>query len=113
MRGQQRDVAQVGAVDTVGQRVLREYGAMFVAFWNQFSVTGGGVSAVNRNAVYTGGNLSSKLLAEFDRKTDDGNALSGSVRSAWPGSGVNVCWDAAGAWREDAPAESCAAASLY
>jgi hypothetical protein len=38
----------------------------------QFSVTGGGVSAVNRNAVYTGGNLSSK--AEFDRKTDDGNA---------------------------------------
>jgi prepilin-type N-terminal cleavage/methylation domain-containing protein len=112
-KGPALNVETNAAPTPVGYQTNSNGGAMFVAFWSVFSVAGGGNSAVNRNAIYTGSNLSSKLLAEFDRKTDDGNAWTGSVRSAWPGSGVNVCWDAAGAWREDAPAETCAAASLY
>ena len=70
---------------------------MFVAYWSQFPNNTGARGTLNRNGVYTGGNLNSRLLAEFDRKSDDGNAWTGSVREAWPG---NAACSPGGAWLE-------------
>jgi prepilin-type N-terminal cleavage/methylation domain-containing protein len=85
-------------------------GAMFVAYWNQFPNSAGVRGTLTRNGVYTGGNLNSRLLGEFDRKVDDGNAWTGSVREANPG---NAACAPAGAWLEDNAREDCAAVMLY
>ena len=54
-----------------------------------------------RHNLKTGSNISSRMLAELDRKADDGNARDGVFRSQ-TGPAVAPaadCYDAAGAWR--------------
>ena len=56
-------------------------GAMFVAWWNQYNAAG---ARPSRTGVYTGRSIPSTVLAEIDRKIDDGTPQTGSFRSAWP-----------------------------
>ena len=64
-----------------------------------------------RHNLQTGSAVPSDILAEIDRKVDDGNAVQGAFR----GSGANasnVCWSATGVWTSTAPSP-CAAATLF
>lgn len=56
-------------------------GPMFVAYWNQYYDTG---ARPSRNGTYTGRAIPSSVMAEIDRKVDDGTPQTGSFRSAWP-----------------------------
>jgi prepilin-type N-terminal cleavage/methylation domain-containing protein len=104
------------AVETNAQPTSTGYqtnsagGIMFVAYWSQFPNNAGVRGTLNRNGVYTGSNMNSRLLGEFDRKVDDGNAWTGSVREAWPG---NAACAPGGAWLEDNAREDCASVMLY
>ena len=66
--------------------------------------------------IHTGWNLSSKFLAEVDRKTDDGNALNGKMRnSKWGTTDFRNCWLGSGvwgAWVETNPPTNCGAVEL-
>ena len=69
-------------------------------------------TATNRHNLKTGGQVPPEILAEIDRKVDDGNAIQGSFR----GTGANdsnACWSAAGVWTATAPAAGCAGATLF
>jgi hypothetical protein len=84
----------------------------------------GNPSATNpvRHTLKTGNFLPAAMLAEMDRKTDDGKAFSGGFQFsdfAWfapapPASGANACVDTLGNWRVTAEAQAmnCGAASL-
>lgn len=49
----------------------------------------------------TGSQVPAEAMAEVDRKVDDANALTGSVRAQTTGSGITTteCYDAGGAWK--------------
>ena len=82
-------------------------GPMFVAYWNQYNATAGGQPSVH--GVYTGRH-SVKVLAEIDRKIDDGLPQTGSFRSAWPTAPPPAV--AGNAWVIDNGRGDCAAASF-
>lgn len=86
-------------------------GAMFIAYWNQFNVAGAR-STSSVNGVYTGGSVPSTVLAEIDRKIDDGNSGTGSFRAAWPRVTTASCSTAAG-WVIVGGNSNCAGVSLY
>jgi hypothetical protein len=65
----------------------------------------------------TGNDLPSNILAEADRKVDDGNALRGTFRGSTytTGSATDAaCWDAAtGVWNSQAGVPNCGGATLF
>lgn len=70
----------------------------------------------NQHNLKSGNNMPSDLLAEIDRKADDGNALSGSFRGSTYTSGAatdSTCWDTGGVWSATAIALNCGGAVLY
>mgnify|MGYP006197801375 CR=1 FL=1 len=75
----------------------------------------GGSNASQQHNLKTGSQVPAEILAEVDRKADDGNALSGSVRAQTSG-GVSAttteCYDAGGVWMSVAGAANCGAATL-
>ena len=83
-----------------------------------------GPSATARHNLKTGGQIPSDLLAEVDRKNDDGSATGGTFRfSAYDGgAGIPVGAGAAGTtcyttgtgvWNATAPIANCGAATLF
>ena len=77
-----------------------------------FDATYAGAGGVNRHNLQTGAQVPSDILAEIDRKVDDGNAIQGSFR----GSGANpanACWSAAGVWTSATPSTNCAGTTLF
>lgn len=73
---------EVNAAPTASNAPTNPFGgAMFLAYWNQYNGTGARPSVTG---IYTGRAVPSKVLAEIDRKVDDGNPRTGSFRSAWP-----------------------------
>ena len=56
-------------------------GPMFVAYWNQYNDA---VATPSRTGTYTGRAIPASVMAEIDRKIDDGTPQTGSFRSAWP-----------------------------
>ncbi len=56
-------------------------GPMFVAYYNNYYTAG---TATSRNGIYTGRSIPSSVMAEIDRKIDDGTPQTGSFRSAYP-----------------------------
>lgn len=75
----------------------------------------GGSSSSPQHNLKTGSQVPADILAEVDRKVDDGNALTGSVRAQTAG-GVSTttteCYDAAGAWISVSGGANCGAATL-
>ncbi len=63
-------------------------GPIFVAYWNQYYNVG---AATSRNGVYTGRSIPSSIMAEIDRKVDDGTPQTGTFRSAWPTTTTATC----------------------
>jgi hypothetical protein len=67
-----------------------------------------------RHNLKTGGQMPVAMLAEMDRKIDDGNAATGVFRGSpsFGAGGVDVCWNAAGRWLQEAGFPNCAGAEL-
>ena len=65
----------------------------------------------------TGGNISSDILAEVDRKIDDGLGTGGQLRFSTFGGVVNtgdICFNSGtGAWQSATPSANCGAASIF
>lgn len=80
-----------------------------IVFDDQYAGT-----ATSRHNLKTGGRIPSNLLAEADRKVDDGVATTGEFRAALS-AGVTAaeCYTAAGVWQADNPGSNCMAASLF
>lgn len=69
-----------------------------------------------RHNLKTGNDIPSEILAEVDRKIDDGNALTGAFRGSTYTTGAATdasCWDPAGVWNSTAPAANCGGATLF
>lgn len=69
-----------------------------------------------RHNLKTGNNIPSDILAEVDRKMDDGSANAGAVRFSTFGGAVNtgnVCFAASNIWQSAAPGGNCGAATLF
>jgi prepilin-type N-terminal cleavage/methylation domain-containing protein len=72
-------------------------------------------TATNRHNLKTGGQIASDILAEIDRKVDDGNAIQGSFRAATGGTvdaTVTNCYNA-GVWVSQSPGANCGGATLF
>jgi prepilin-type N-terminal cleavage/methylation domain-containing protein len=64
----------------------------------------------------TGNNMPSDVLAEIDRKIDDGNALQGTFRGSTYTTSAptdGACWDAGGMWSAQPVLSNCGGATLY
>lgn len=69
-----------------------------------------------RHNLKTGNDIPSDILAEVDRKIDDGNAIRGALRGSTYTTGAATdaaCWDNAGTWNSAAPVANCGAAALF
>jgi len=71
----------------------------------------------NRHNLKTGANVPSDILAEVDRKIDDGLGNAGQLRFTTMGGAVtnaaNVCFAAGGGWQSATPNANCAAVTLF
>ena len=70
----------------------------------------------SQHNVKTGNNMPADLLAEMDRKIDDGNAFTGSFRGSTYTSGAATdanCWDGSGVWSAAGVAVNCGGAVLF
>ena len=84
-------------------------GAMFIMFWNQVATE---LARSNELAVFTGRNLPAEVLAEIDRKIDDGRPQTGTFRAAWPNWNGGRCYDRANnSWNLDGT--DCGGALLF
>lgn len=72
------------------------------------------IAPATRHSVKTGNQLPVELVAEMDRKIDDGNAASGGFRGSpsYGGGGLNVCWNSSGRWLLDNAYPNCGAANF-
>lgn len=86
-------------------------GPMFVAFYNNYNAAGVR-SGTNSNGIYTGRSIPSTVMAEIDRKIDDGNPQTGSFRDAYPRLLVATCVNGAN-WVINNGDADCAGVSLY
>lgn len=75
-----------------------------------------GTAPQTRHNLKTGGQIPSDILAEVDRKIDDGNATQGSFR-AQLGGGVSAtaadCYSAAGVWATAPVGSNCGGAVMF
>jgi prepilin-type N-terminal cleavage/methylation domain-containing protein len=69
----------------------------------------------SRHNLKTGGQLPVALLAEVDRKIDDGNAATGIFRgsAAFGAGGPDTCWNASGRWLLETGFPNCGGADLF
>ncbi|MFO1205317.1 MAG: prepilin-type N-terminal cleavage/methylation domain-containing protein [Burkholderiales bacterium] len=89
------------------------YGGFFdLAYDNAYLDLG---APASRHNLKTGGQLPVRMLAEVDRKIDDGSAARGLFRatSAFGAGGLGNCWNAAGGWAEETGFVNCAGAEIF
>jgi prepilin-type N-terminal cleavage/methylation domain-containing protein len=72
-------------------------------------------AASQRHSLKTGSQLPVQLLAEVDRKIDDGNAATGGFRgsSVYGAGGAGYCWNGTGSWLLASGFPNCGGADLY
>jgi prepilin-type N-terminal cleavage/methylation domain-containing protein len=71
-------------------------------------------SPASRHNLKTGASIPSDILAEVDRKIDDGLANAGQFRFSTFGGAASGCLDTStGAWQASTPTSNCGAASLF
>ncbi len=68
----------------------------------------------SRHSIKTGNQLPVEMLAEMDRKIDDGNAATGRFRGspAYGAGGVTICWNGSGRWLIDNAYSNCGGANF-
>jgi prepilin-type N-terminal cleavage/methylation domain-containing protein len=74
-----------------------------------------GIARIRHN-LKTGNDIPSDVLAEVDRKIDDGNALTGTFRGSTYTTGAATdaaCWNAAGIWSSTASISNCGGAMVF
>lgn len=69
----------------------------------------GGVATGSRHNLKTGGSMPSDILAEIDRKVDDGNPITGSFRA--PATAAAACFNTT--WVTSDPASDCQGTTLF
>lgn len=93
------------------------YGALVQLIFDGAYQDGSNASGSNRHNLKTGNNIPSDILAEVDRKVDDGLANAGQFRfSAFgtPSPAATDCFTAAtGAWQSATPNANCGATTLF
>lgn len=76
-----------------------------------------GMAVRDQHNLKTGNNMPSDILAEIDRKVDDGNAFQGSFRGSTFTTGAATdpaCWNTAtGVWTAQPAVPNCGGASLF
>ena len=83
------NTAETNAAPTAQNAPTNPWGGpMFVAYYNNYYSAG---AANSRNGIYTGRAIPSTVMAEIDRKIDDGTPQTGSFRSAYPVSTSATC----------------------
>jgi prepilin-type N-terminal cleavage/methylation domain-containing protein len=101
----------VGAANTP----INSYGAPVQLIYDNNYQEGTSATGPVRHNLKTGSNIPSDILAEVDRKTDDGRAAEGVFRySPFGGTdgGLNDCFFSH-AWNSSRPLSNCGAAYLY
>jgi prepilin-type N-terminal cleavage/methylation domain-containing protein len=92
-------------------------GPIFVGYFDQFANPGGTFGGSFATGIYTGANMSSKMMGELDRKLDDGNGWTGSMRYAGGtlgGGAAATCVSATtGVWIEANPGANCNSVVLF
>jgi prepilin-type N-terminal cleavage/methylation domain-containing protein len=84
-----------------------------LVFDANYAATG---TATARQNLKTGAQIASDILAEIDRKVDDGNAKTGAFRAATGGSvdtATTNCYDSQGVWVSQSPGANCGGVTLY
>ena len=82
--------------------------------WNVFLDSTGAQSQADAEFINTGWALSSKLLGEVDRKTDDGNGWTGRMRASTYRTQSSGCVNpTTGVWIESNPAINCEMLELF
>jgi prepilin-type N-terminal cleavage/methylation domain-containing protein len=74
-----------------------------------------GVAGLRHN-LKTGNDIPSDILAEVDRKIDDGNAIRGAFRGSAYTTGAATdaaCWDGNGVWNSTAAVANCGGAMVF
>lgn len=84
--------------------------AMFVANWNQYAVLSG--TPQYTMGLYTGESVPSSVLAEIDRKIDDGLPQTGSFRAGYPRATTAACVSG-NTWVTATPGMDCAGVLLF
>ena len=90
-------------------------GVLQIIFDNNYADSG---TASNIHNIKTGNNIPASIIAEIDRKVDDGNPLQGTFRfSPWAAGGTapsaTSCYTASsGTWNATTNEANCGAASL-
>jgi prepilin-type N-terminal cleavage/methylation domain-containing protein len=100
------------AVAGAGTGPTNPYGQFLNLVFDANYATAGGVS---RHNLQTGANVPSDILAEVDRKVDDGNSVQGVFRAygAIGGAGAD-CWvPGTGAWMVTTPRANCIATTIF
>jgi prepilin-type N-terminal cleavage/methylation domain-containing protein len=90
------------------------YGQFLNLVFDANYATTGGVG-VSRHNLQTGANVPSDILAEVDRKVDDGNPLQGAFRAYGPlGVAGSDCWvPATQTWQVTTPRANCIATTIF
>ena len=101
----------VGAANTP----VNSYGSPVQLIYDNAYQEGGSATGPVRHNLKTGSNIPSDILADVDRKTDDGKAAEGVFRysSFWGAEGgLNSCFYSH-AWNSNRPLSNCGGAYLY
>jgi hypothetical protein len=101
----------VGAANTP----VSSYGSPIQLIYDSAYQNGSSATGPIRHNLKTGNNIPSNILAEMDRKVDDGKAMSGDVRYS-PFGGAETTTDGcfySHAWNSNRPVSNCGAAYLY
>jgi prepilin-type N-terminal cleavage/methylation domain-containing protein len=106
------------APDTTNSPINAYGGVMVILYDNLYSNQAGATVTPQVNNLKTGNQIPSNILVEVDRKIDDGNPRTGTLRfstfatggAAAPGEGACVTADG---WQVTNPGSNCGAAALF
>ncbi len=99
-----------GAVETSENSPTNPYGGFMQLIYDTNYL---GAAGVSRNNVKTGAGIPATLLAEVDRKIDDGQPHTGEFRFSTFSGAASACVTASSAWDINAGIGNCGGASLF
>lgn len=94
---------------------VNPYGSLVQLIYDGIYQDGGTATGPSRHNLKTGNNIPSDILAEVDRKIDDGLGNAGQFRfSTFNGATATDCFDGtSGAWKSATPNANCGATTLF
>jgi type II secretory pathway pseudopilin PulG len=94
---------------------VNSYGSLVQLIYDDAYQEGSSATGAIRHNLKTGSNIPSNILAEVDRKSDDGKAMEGQIRFS-PFGGADTSTDGcfySHAWNSNRPVSNCGAAYLF